>query len=368
MIVSGNRSTEIEIEGRRLIYFGGTNYLGMAHRKELLDAVNIAFERFGLSAGASRVTSGEHELLTELEREIAAFCNAEAAIVMPAGFMANTAAAESIEEDVDTWLVDERAHASILQAVLKTGKEVIVYQTQLLDRAFRERLGRAKGRLGVFCEPVNILTGQVTDLERIVNFLAPDDVLVIDEAHSMGVLGDTGGGIVAMRPSLRWPANLIRTGTFSKAFGSYGGFAVGSRAMIDQFHSKAPSLKGSTPLPPALCAASRQAVEIAKIEPSLFERLRGNIDLVNQKLIELGYDNFRDHRVPIFCLPDSPALQAIQADLKESRLFIPSMSKYAIRPGVEIGLRWTVQSGHRREHFDELFALLERRLTGAAKV
>jgi 7-keto-8-aminopelargonate synthetase and related enzymes len=368
LIVSGNKSTEIEIEGRKLIYFGGTNYLGMAHRKELLDAVNSAFERFGLSAGASRVTSGEHELLTDLEREIAAFCSAEAAIVMPAGFMANTAAAESIEEDVDAWLVDERAHASILQAVLKTGKEVIVYQTQLLDRAFRERVGRAKGRLGVFCETVNILTGQVTDLERIVNFVVPDDVIIIDEAHSLGVLGDTGGGIVTMRPSLRWPANLIRTGTFSKAFGSFGGFAVSSRAMIDQFHAKAPSLKGSTPLPPALCAASLKALEVARKELSLFDRLRGNIDLVNRKLIGLGFENFRDHQVPIFCLPDSPALQAIQADLKESRLFIPSMSKYTIRPGVEIGLRWTVQSGHTQEHFDELFGLLDKRLAGAAKV
>lgn len=367
MIVSGNRSTEIEIDGRKLIYFGGTNYLGMAHRKELLDAVNSAFERFGLSAGASRVTSGEHEFLTDLEREIASYCNAEAAIVMPAGFMANTAAAESIEEEVDAWLVDERAHASILQAVLKTGKEIIVYQTQLLDRAFRERVGRAKGRIGVFCETVNILTGQVTDIERIVNFIAPDDLLIVDEAHSLGVLGDTGGGIVKMYPRLRWPANLIRTGTFSKAFGSFGGFAVGSRSIIEQFHARAPSLKGSTPLPPVLCAASLKSLELAKTERSLFEQLRGNIDLVNRRLVELGFDNFKDHRVPIFCLPNSEALQAIQADLKESRLFIPSMAKYTIAPGVEIGLRWTVQSGHTKEHLDELFAVLDKQLAGAAR-
>src|ERR1700677_3640700 len=98
MVIEANKSTTVTVDGIEYIYFGGTNYLGLAHRPELMQASARAFEKYGFSAGASRLTSGENDLMLQLEKELSDFANAESAVVLPAGFMSNAVVVDAIED------------------------------------------------------------------------------------------------------------------------------------------------------------------------------------------------------------------------------------------------------------------------------
>src|ERR1700751_5980330 len=122
MVLVANRSTSVTIGGKDYLYFGGTNYLGLAQRRELIEAADKAFAAFGFSAGASRLTSGEHELLLSLEEELSQFAGAQRSVVLPAGFMSNQVMVDALDQSVDIWVMDRTAHASI-QSALRTSRK-----------------------------------------------------------------------------------------------------------------------------------------------------------------------------------------------------------------------------------------------------
>src|SRR5262249_54662437 len=117
MVLIANHSTAVTIGGKEYLYFGGTNYLGMAHRRELIEATDRAFEAFGFSAGASRLTWGKNELLLSLEEEQAKFANAERSVVLPAGFLSNQVVVDALDEVIDIWVMSKQAHSSIQSAL-----------------------------------------------------------------------------------------------------------------------------------------------------------------------------------------------------------------------------------------------------------
>lgn len=356
-MIEANRSTVITLDGKQFLYFGGTNYLGIAHRRVLLEAATKAFEQFGFSSGASRLTSGETDLLVVLERELAAFCKAEAALILPAGYMGNSAVVDAINDKVDHWIIAKNAHGSIKAAVAHTGKVLTVEElgANVLDnRSLRGRLGlRPEARLGIFAEPVDPLLGEIYDASSLIKTLNPEDFVVLDECHSIGVLGEFGRGAVehfGWKPS----ASLIRTGTFSKAFGAQGGFIVGSAAVIDNIKLNSYTYKVSTPLSPVCCAASRAALKLVREDPgSTITALRKNMTYINARLRALGYKQFAKHATPIYHLPDSPKMRALRTDLTAKGIFVPMVTSY-FADYCEIGLRWTIQAGHSTAHIDKL--------------
>ena len=191
MSIQENRSTSVTIDGKDYVYFGGTNYLGLSRRPELLKAGSDAFEKLGFSAGASRVTSGESDLILTLENELAAFALSEASLVVPAGYMANSMVVDGIDDMVDAWVVLSNAHSSIRTPLRQNGKPVITYKADLDGTSIR-KLNNLKdeSRLAYMLEPIDPLTGDLFDLSSLVPQLHENDFLILDEAHSFGVLGD----------------------------------------------------------------------------------------------------------------------------------------------------------------------------------
>lgn len=358
-ILSANYSTRIKIASKEYLYFGGTNYLGLAQRPELLEASAEAFRRFGFSSGASRLTSGENDLLLQLEEDLAAFAGAEAALVLPAGFMANQALVEGIDDDVDAWLICEHAHASIKAAVNQSRKKVISkdWKNAAELARLRSAIGLSAGaRLAVILEPVAALDGQLVDLASLPAALEKDDLLILDEAQSFAVLGAHGIGAVEHFNVFSEMKRIVRTGTFSKAVGTYGGFILAPAQVVEKVRRNSLSFRGSTSLPPLICAATLESLRLISCKPeSNLNKLKDNLRFLNQELISSGFKSCAHVDVPIFYLEYSDETACIQSSLAEHEIYFPSMSAYF--PGTQnVGLRWTIQAGHSP---DDLSRLLE---------
>jgi 8-amino-7-oxononanoate synthase len=358
MVLAANHSTLVTIADKEYLYLGGTNYLGLAHRVELMAAAQAAFDRFGFSAGASRVTSGENDALLSLERELAAFADAQEAFVLPAGFLSNQAVVEALDENVDAWVIGRQAHVSIRTALKLSSKPRFVGDWDSgagsAGGSFRKRFGLGNNtRLGVFAEPIDPLPGRIVDINAVRDAMEERDYLILDEAHSFGVLGERGIG-AQEHFAMGNKATLIRTGTFSKALGSYGGFILASKETLDLLKHKSSIYKGSTALPPPVCAAAHAALRLLRDDASSnIDILRRNIQYLALRLQALNIAQFVPSATPIFYLPNSSATAHVRKLLFERGVYIPTSSSY-FGDFCEVGLRWTIQAGHTLEQLDLL--------------
>lgn len=354
MSIEQNKSTEVVIDGRQYSYFGGTNYLGLAQRPELMQAAARAFERFGFSSGASRVTSGETAALLSLEAALSAFANAEEALVLPAGYLGNAVVVDAVEDEVDAWVIQPQAHSSIKSALRQSAKPILVDDRTDKRPSLHEHFGLRDGaRIAAFTEPIDPMTGELFDLETFEKSLRDSDFLIMDEAHSFGVLGASGGG-ACEHFTFAQPRRVIRTGTFSKAIGTFGGFVLADSVLVRHMKERSGCFKGSTTLAPPICAATEAALELMKMDrASTVDALKSNISFVNQELGGLGIKGYSANHVPIYNLPNSHAVANLRSQLPMRGLYVPTVSSY-FGDLCEIGLRWTIQAGHTKNQLRHL--------------
>lgn len=361
MAIQENHSTTVVIDGRECLYFGGTNYLSLAQRPELMRAGAAAFEKYGFSAGAGRLTSGESELLLQLESELIAFSSREAAVTLPAGYLSNLAVVEALEDSVDSWIIQPHAHGSVRSAIATSRKPIHVLEDDdVPDAPFRQHCNlEEQTRIGIFVEPINALTGVLTDAGRWLSLTSSRDFIIFDEAHSFGVLGQNGAGVTELAGVSKSPnthASVVSTATFSKALGGAGGFIIGANSVVDKIKDSSNSFRGSTPLSPVACGAALESLRLIKEDrASTLDKLRSNIDMVNGALVQLGYDWFRSNVVPIYHLPRSDKLDDLHSRLLSKSIYVPSVGDYYRGKG-DIGARWTIQAGHTQ---DQLNCLLD---------
>jgi 8-amino-7-oxononanoate synthase len=362
MVLSANQSTTVRIDDKEYLYFGGTNYLGLAHRRELFEASQRAFHQYGFSSGASRVTSGENEELLSLEAELADFVLADNAIVVPAGFLANQLVVDSLEEEIDVWITGKQPHASIVSALRLSRKPAMAIEFDSLQQhlPLREKLGLSKdARIAMFAEPIDPLPGRLIDVGALWAALGNSGYLILDEAHSLGVLGINGRGALEQFNLPAHAPRLIRTGTFSKAFGAYGGFVVAGTSVVNEMKERAAAFKGSTSLPPLVCAAAREALRLLVSDRrETIERLHANIQYLNDQLGQLCGKSaelpvFEPAASPIFYLPSAPCVSRARELLFERDIYIPTIASY-FGDLCAIGLRWTIQAAHSRAELKKL--------------
>lgn len=360
MIVQSNASTTVTIDGTSYLYFGGTNYLGIAHRPELLDKAAQAFKNYGFSAGASRLTSGENSLILSLEKQLAEFGRSSNALVMPAGFIANSAVVDGVEDFTDVWVVHTQAHGSITAAISKSRKPVIKDDFNFTDdkRSFRQRHNLSTNtRLCVFAEPIDVMSGSLLHVPSLLAATEQSDLVVLDEAHSFGVLGKTGYG-AQEHFAIDRPETLIRTGTFSKALGTYGGFILANKRIIDAVKLGSSAYKASTPLTPVVCAAAQEALRlVVEDAPNTVDKLKDNLSRLNNLLTERQVGNFIGQCIPIYNLANSPAVARLRDALPDRGICVPTVTSY-FADYCEIGLRWTIQAGHSEGELQTLVSVI----------
>lgn len=269
------------IDGREYINFSSYNYLGMSGDPRVSAAAKAAIDRYGTSASASRLVSGQKHIHIELEQAITRFLGTEDTIAMVGGHATNETVIGHLMGPGDLILHDALAHNSIVQGCMLSGARRRPFahnDWQAADRLL-EQFRHEYRRVLLVIEGVYSMDGDIPDLAKFVEVKKRHKALMmIDEAHSMGVLGATGRGIAEHAGVDRADVD-IWMGTFSKAFGSVGGYIAGSKALVDYLRYTAPGFVFAAAMPPPCAAAALASLQLFEAEPQRIARLIENARL-----------------------------------------------------------------------------------------
>lgn len=272
----------IELDGERLLNLAGNDYLALSRHPRLIVAAKCAIDQHGIGAGASRLVTGSLSVHAVAERRLAAFKHAEAALLLPTGYMANFAVLDALARAGDLICQDKLNHASLIDAAKASDATVRTYphlQTAKLERLLAQhQVDAPEARRFIVTDSVFSMDGDCADLPALCDISDRyDAVLVIDEAHGTGVLGETGAGLAEHQGVARrvytCGAGGVVVSTASKALGGMGGVITGSQAVIDTMVNHARPVLYSTAVPPPQAAVVAEAVAVVTQEPERRKRL-----------------------------------------------------------------------------------------------
>jgi len=318
-----------------LVNFSSNDYLGLAVHPVVVNAAAAALREFGVGGAASRLLAGTVTPHTELETALAKFLGKEAALVFSSGYHANTGIIPALMSAKDFVFFDRLAHASIIDGVRLSGAPFSAFDhNDAADLEARLEKHRAKGRRSlIITEGIFSMDGDRPPLKELARLAKTwDSWLYVDEAHSLGVTGPGGRGIAAEEGLL---AEIdVHVGTLSKTLGSQGGFAAGSRTLIDFLISRCRSLAYTTALAPALAAAALAAL---KLLPGLENEMAGLQSAsagLRAALKEMGFNcaNSSSQIIPVVT-GSVEATKALSDYLLSQGYFVPSIRPPTVPAG-----------------------------------
>lgn len=338
----------LTVNGRAALSLCSNNYLGLANHPALVEAATRAARDYGVGSGASRLISGSMRPHHQLEELLAALKGAEAALLFTSGYQANVGAITALVRQGDVVLSDELNHASIIDGCRLSRAQVVVYPHRDMD-ALEERLRCTVGRRRlIVTDSIFSMDGDRAPLREICELGERYDAMVlVDEAHATGVLGNHGGGLVE-ELGLQQRVT-VQMGTLGKALGSFGAFIAARRSLIDLLINTARSFIYTTALPPPVVAAAQAALQIVKQEPQRREQLHRNARFLQEGLRGLGADLGAEpcHIIPIL-IGDAARTMHLSERLLEDGAFVQGIRPPTVPDGTS-RLRVTVMSTHSEE-------------------
>jgi len=333
IVLGSAAGPEIELDGARVIYLGGTNYFGMSAHPEIVGALREAVGLWGISPGGGRTTSGTAAPHLDLEKRMETLLGTESVVLSASGYQANSILLEAFRDGFDACLIDELAHSSIREAIAAAGLPPVVYRHKDVDHLAALARGiRADGKRPLVCtDGVFPTDGALAPLDAYLSLAVEYELrILVDDAHGIGVLGEHGKG-TPEHLGLK-PADFLYTGSFSKAFGVFGGFASGPANLVER-KEESGTYVGATPLPAALAVAARRSVDIVCGDRSLRKRLQGNAAFVKEGLRGLGLE-FPETPMPIarFLVGNAKRSRALHDELRRKGILIP-FNRYPGGPG-----------------------------------
>ena len=261
-------SLHLERDGLRLMTFSCNDYLNLSQHPRVRAAAKAAIDAHGAGAGASRLVTGDHPLLSELERRLAAFKGAEAACVFGSGYLANTGIVPTLAGRDDLVLMDELVHSCIRAGARLSGARAMTFRHNDMAHA-RDLLAAHRGahrHCLIATDGVFSMDGDLAPLDELTALAREfDGWLLVDDAHGLGVVNEGHG-------STRGFDTPLQMGTLSKSIGGYGGYVCASAPVIDLIKTRAASFIYTTGLPPACAGAAIAALDIIESEPELVAR------------------------------------------------------------------------------------------------
>ncbi|MEO1102939.1 MAG: aminotransferase class I/II-fold pyridoxal phosphate-dependent enzyme [Pseudomonadota bacterium] len=280
------------IEGRDYINFSSYDYCGLNGHPAVTAAAKEATEHFGTSVSASRVVSGERPFHREFETALADFLGVEDAVVMVSGHATNVTTIGHLLTKSDLVLTDAFIHNSIVEGARLSGATRLTFRHNDLDH-LEELLSKSRhsfNRVLIAVEGLYSMDGDAPPLAKLVRLKNRYDAwLLVDEAHALGVVGETGRGL-AEREGVDPNAIEIWMGTLSKTLSSCGGFIAGSASLVEYLKATAPGFVFSVGLPPASTAAALAALKVLDAEPERVTKLAENGQRFAEKAREAGLD------------------------------------------------------------------------------
>ena len=346
----------VNLDGRDVVLLGSNNYLGLSTHPQVIAAAIEATRTFGTGASGSRLISGNSELYTTLEANLAKTKNTEAALVFSSGYAANTSIIPVLAGEGDLILSDALNHASIIDGcrLSRATKKVyrhcdVAHLKALLSESatFRRRL--------IVTDGVFSMDGDIAPLPNIYEVATQyEAMLLVDDAHGFGVLGEDGSGTVA-HFGLEG-TDIIRMGTLSKAVGALGGYIAGSRGLVELLINKARGFIFTTGLPPATLAAANAALDVIRSSPELQQRLFSHARYLKTALANLGYTLLpSETQILPVVLGSSQRATSIANALLAEGVFAPAIRPPAVPPDTS-RLRLTVMATHTEAEIQQAIA------------
>ena len=362
--VERGRGAEVRVDGRSAIDFSSNDYLGLAADPRIARAAAQALEEAGTGAGAARLISGNHPFHERLEREIAAFKGADAALLFPSGYAANTGAIPALAGRGDALYSDALNHASLIDGCRLSRAELRVFphgDVDALHHMLRDDAGRFARRM-IVVDGVFSMDGDLFPLDRLVELARTHDAWTyVDDAHGTGVLGPNGRG--AAEHFGVEDAVDVRMGTLGKALGTAGAIIAGSGRLREWLLNRARPFVFTTGTPPALAAAAMEALRIVREEPWRRDRLRANARMLRNGLAALGHaapGEADGHIVPVRT-GEAERTMRIGHALRERGFLVGAVRPPTVPPGGS-RLRITLTAAHTAEQVGALLDALRTEL------
>jgi 8-amino-7-oxononanoate synthase len=348
--------TYVRYRQRKLSYFSGCDYFRLASHPRVVSALQTGVKEYGMNVAASRMTTGNHVLYRELEAELTDFFAAEAALLVPNGYVTNLIAAQALTGHFSHALIDASAHSSLADAARLLDCPVLQFESQDAKAlAGTVRRCGPGSKLLLLTDGMFASDGSAAPLAEYLKVLPKDALILVDDAHGAGVLGRNGQGAPEHAGVGR--RRIIQTITLSKSFGAYGGAILGTARLRQQILDRSRMFVGGTPLPLPLANAALAGVRILKADKSLRPRLAQNAAYVKTALREAGLA-LAETPGPI--VPLHPRRPREAARLHRALLaadIYPPLIKYPGGPPAGY-FRFVISSEHTRPQLDALLGVL----------
>src|SRR6266853_2506169 len=360
-ILESESAAESRFDGKQVINLASNNYLGLTTHPKLREAAIEAVKKYGVGSGAVRTISGTMTLHIQLEERIAAFKNVEACVVFQSGFAANAGTVSAILSPDDHIISDALNHASIIDGCRLSRAKIHVFQHRDTAKAEEHLAGlsSAAGRKLLVTDGVFSMDGDIAPLPGLVEIAERHDaIMMIDDAHSSGVLGRNGRGTVD-HFGLHGRVD-IQVGTLSKAIGVLGGYVCGTRDLIDFLYARARPFLFSTSHPPAVAASCLAAFDVLENEPDLIGNLWSNTRYWKEALAASGFDTGMSE-TPITSIMVGEARRAheFSRGLFDEGLLATGIGFPTVPEG-KARVRTIVTATHTREMLDRAAEILAR--------
>ncbi|NLX11271.1 MAG: glycine C-acetyltransferase [Chloroflexi bacterium] len=348
------------VDGRRVLNFSSNNYLGLANHPRLVAAAKQAMDSYGIGPAAVRSIAGTMDLHLELERRLAAFKGVEAAITFQSGFTANLATLPALVGKGDVIFSDELNHASIIDGSRLARAEIVRFAHADPDDLRRQiaAVTDYRRRL-IVTDGVFSMDGDIAPLPEICAIAEEHGImLMVDDAHGEGVMGQGGRGIVA-HFGLHGRVD-VEIGTLSKAFGVVGGVVAGKQIIVDWLRQRGRPFLFSSAMTVPDVAACIAAVDVLEESTELVDRLWDNAAYFKQGMHALGFDTGRTETpiVPVM-LGEAPLAQQFSRRLFEAGLFAMAIGYPTVALG-KARIRVMNSASHSRDDLDQALDIFAR--------
>jgi glycine C-acetyltransferase len=349
-------------DGRDVINLASNNYLGLAAHPRMKEAARKAAQELGAGSGSVRTIAGTMSLHLEMEQRFAAFKGAEASIMFQSGFTANSGTVAAILTKEDVIVSDQLNHASIIDGARLSRAEIKVFphkDVAAADRLLEETKAPGRHQL-LITDGVFSMDGDIAPLPDLVEVAGKHGaIMMIDDAHASGVLGQNGKGTVS-HFGLDPTDVDIQVGTLSKAIGVLGGFIAGPKHLVEWLVNRGRPFLFSTSAPPAVAAACIEALDILEESPELVERLWERTRFFKKGLAGLGFDT-GDSETPITPVIAGEEKRAVELSTRlwDEGVFSPAIVFPTVAKG-RARVRTIVTAEHTEDDLTEALGAFER--------
>jgi len=357
-VLSSPQGVNIEIDGQQVINFSSNDYLGLANHPEVRKAFKKAVDEYGVGSGSSHLICGHSRSHHALEEELADFTGRDRALLFSSGYMANIGVISCLLNRGGQVFEDRLNHASLLDGGLLSGAKFRRYRHNDAND-LHKKMKREEGRKLIVTDGVFSMDGDLAVLPELTTLAREKNAwLMVDDAHGIGVLGATGGGLLQHYGLTQQDVPVLMA-TLGKGFGAFGAFVAGSEVLIETLVQKARTYVFTTAMPTAVAEAARISLKLVIADSWRREVLKHRLERFRSGAEQLGLRLMQsDSAIQPVLIGDNQRVVEISNDLL-SQGFLVSAIRPPTVPKGEARLRITFSANHQVQHIDRLLDALD---------